>query len=121
MAKILNMPVVTGAADTAVVKTLDVAKWVSTVSTATTLTINHTDAAGGAKTIVMTLNGTDAAEKQLNVDKCQNFVADLMSGAALPVTYATHYKLGIEEWIKNAGLVFTGASTKPLTSVAINL
>ena len=121
MAKILNMPVITAAADTAVVKTLDVGKFVSTVSSATTLTINHIDAAGGLKTIVMTLNGTDAAEKQLNVDKCQNFVADMMAGAVLPVNYSTHYKLGIEEWIKNAGLLFTGATTKPLTTVVINL
>ena len=118
---ITNMTVVATGADTATVKTVDVRKWVSTANSTTACTINHTDAGGGAKTIVLTCAGATTAEQQENINKVQNHMSKLMVQSHLGSILSKVYVMNHDTIVADANLIHSTAGTSPLTTTAINL
>ena len=115
------MTVVAASADTAVVKTVDVRKFFSTVINTNSCTINHTDAAGGLKTIVITCTGANPAEIQLNANKVQDYIANLMAQSHLGTVHSKVYVMNQGTITDGAGLIHSTAGTEPLVSSAITL
>jgi hypothetical protein len=119
---ILKLTTITTSADTAVVSAIPLAAVNNMVQAATTLTVNYANAANAVKAIVFTVNGTNAAEKQLNVDKLMDWMAGLVeshrfSNVVTPAVYTANHATITAQ----AGLKWTGATTAPLvtTTVAI--
>jgi len=121
---IFKITTITGAADTAVVATMDMHDFVHTTITATTMTASY---AGGnvvaLKTIGFTVNGTNAAEKQLNADRLQTWWSELQ--AKTPSSHSMVsggvYVMNLASIVADAGLTFTGATTSPLTGTVVGL
>ena len=120
---IIQLTTITTAADTAIVTSFNMQSMERMLNAATTLTCTHF-IAGTANTtadIVFTCNGTDAAEKQLNVNKLQSWLGGLWAQANNPasVLYSKPYVMNLATIVADAGLVFTGATTSPLTTTVV--
>ena len=120
---IYQITTITTAADTAIVTTFDMRMMVRMLNAATTLTCSHQiqGTAVAVGDIVFTCNGTDAAEKQLNVNKLQSWLGGLWAQANNPasVVYSKPYVMNLATIVADAGLVFTGATTSPLTTTVV--
>ena len=119
---IFKITTITGAADTAVVATMDMRDFVHTVVSGTTMTASY---AGGnvvaLKTIGFTVNGTDSTEKQLNANRLQTWWSNLQSKADFGNQHGKVYVMNLVTIIADAGLTFTGATTSPLTGTVVGL
>ena len=91
-----------------------------TLNTATTLTCTYTSGnVVAGKTIIFTCNGTDSTEKQLNVNKLQTWWTNLMSKSDFANQLGKVYVMNLGTIIADAGLLFTGATTSPLTTTVV--
>ena len=119
---IFKITTITGAADTAVVTTLDMHDFYASLNAATTLTCTYTSGnVVAGKTIIFTCNGTDSTEKQLNVNKLQTWWSTLQADADnLGIAHRRVYVMNLASIIADAGLLFTGAATSALTGVVVN-
>ena len=117
---IFKITVITTAADTAVEKTYDMRDFHTLVNAATTLTCSHATGNVVASTdVVFTCNGTDAAEKQLNVNKLAAWFGGLMAKSHLGNMHSGVYIMNLASIIRDADLVFTGAATSALTTTVV--
>tara|TARA_R100001463_G_scaffold13332_3_gene35600 strand:+ start:1235 stop:1600 length:366 start_codon:yes stop_codon:yes gene_type:complete len=118
---IFKITTVTSSADTAVVTTLDMRDFYTLQNSATTLTCTY--ASGNVvagKDVTFVCEGTDAAEKQLNVNRLQTWFSNLMAGCdKAGVPHQRVYVMNLESIIGDAGLTYTGAATKPLTTTTV--
>ena len=117
---IFKITTVTSAADTAVVTTLDMRDFYTLQNSATTLTATyHSGNVVVGKDLTFICNGANNAEKQLNCDKVQTWFSNLMSQAHLGNMLSKVYVMNLATIIADAGLVFTGATTSPLTTTTV--
>ncbi len=118
---IFKITTITTAADTAIETTLDMRNFYALLNAATTLTATYTSGnVVVGKTVVFTCNGTDAAEKQLNVNRLQAWFGDLMAKSHLGNMHSGVYVMNLASIIADAGLTFTGATTSALTTTVVN-
>ena len=120
---IIQLTTITGSADTAIVTSFNMQSMERMLNAASTLTCTHV-IGGTANTtadIVFTCNGTDAAETQANVNKLQSWLGGLWAQANNPasVVYSKPYVMNLATIVADAGLVFTGATTSPLTTTVV--
>jgi len=117
---IFQITTITTAADTAIVTTLRMKDFYQLLNAATTLTCSHiiNGTANTAADIVFTCNGTDAAEKQLNVNRLQAWFGQLMVASQSSVVSKV-YVMNLATIVADAGLTFTGATTSPLTTTVV--
>tara|TARA_R110000782_G_C14458524_1_gene373128 strand:+ start:104 stop:463 length:360 start_codon:yes stop_codon:yes gene_type:complete len=117
---IFKITTITTAADTAIETTLDMRDFHTLLNAATTLTASHSTGNVVASTdVVFTCNGTNAAEKQLNVNKLQAWFGNLMAQSHLGNMHSKVYVMNLASIIADAGLVFTGATTSALTTTVV--
>ena len=120
---IFQITTITTAADTAIVTSFNMKDFFRLLNAATTLTCSHyiQGTAFVAADIVFTCNGTDAAEKQLNVNKLQSWLGGLWAQANNPasVVYSKPYVMNLATIVADAGLTFTDATTSPLTTTVV--
>ena len=118
---IYQITTITTAADTAIVTTFNMRDMVRMLNAATTLTCSHQiqGTAVAVGDIVFTCNGTDAAEKQANVNKLQAWMGKLWGQAWNGSVLSKVYVMNLNTIVADAGLVFTGATTSPLTTTVV--
>ena len=118
---IFQITTITTAADTAIVTTFDMRSFFRLLNAATTLTCSHyiNGTANTHADIVFTCNGTDAAEKQLNVNRLQAWMGKLWAQAHNGTIHSGVYVMNLNTIVADAGLVFTGATTSPLTTTVV--
>ena len=120
---VFQITTITASADTAVVTTFNMKDFFRLLNSATTLTCSHIidGTANTAANIVFTCNGANAAEIQLNVNRLQKWFGGLMNQGNNPtsVLYKEPYVMNLATIIAGAGLTFTGATTKPLTTTVV--
>ena len=117
---IFKITTVTGAADSAVVTTLDMRDFYTLQNSATTLTATyHSGNVVAGKDVTFVCNGADAAEKQLNCNKVQTWFSDLMQRSEFGNQRSKVYVMNLATIIKDANLIFTGATTSALTTTTV--
>ena len=117
---IFKITTITTAADTAIVTTLDMKDFHTLLNAATTLTCSHSTGNVVASTnVVFTCNGTDAAEKLLNVNRLQTWFSNLMQTSKFGNQRSKVYVMNLASIIADAGLTFTGATTSALTTTVV--
>ena len=120
---IFQLTTITSSADTAIVTTLRMKDFYQLLNAATTLTCSHfiEGTALASADVVFTCNGADADEKQANVNKLMTWFGGLMAQADNPtsILYAKPYVMNLSTIVSDAGLVFTGATTSPLTTTVV--
>ena len=117
---IFQITTITTAADTAIVTTLDIRDFHTLLNAATTLTCSHSTGNVVASTnVVFTCNGTNSAEKQLNVNRLQSWFGLLMAQSHLGNMHSKVYVMNLASIIADAGLTFTGATTSALTTTVV--
>ena len=120
---IFQITTITTAADTAVRTTFNMKDMVRLLNAATTMTCTHIieGTASASADIVFTCDGADADEKQANVNKLMTWFGGLMAQAGNPtsILYAKPYVMNLSTIVADAGLVFTGATTSPLTTTVV--
>ena len=117
---IFQITTITGSADTAVVTTYNMNDFHTLVCGALILTCSHSTGNVVASTdVVFTCTGADAAESQLNVNKLQTWFGGLMNHPQQSVLYTKPYVMNLATITADAGLVFTGATTEPLTTTVV--
>jgi hypothetical protein len=120
---IAQITTITTAADTAIVTSLRMKDFYQLLNAATTVTASHfiEGTANASADVVFTCNGADAAEKQVNVNKLMTWFGGLMAQADNPtsILYAKPYVMNLSTIVADAGLVFTGATTSPLTTTVV--
>jgi hypothetical protein len=120
---VFQITTITTAADTAIVTSLRMKDFYQLLNAATTLTCSHfiEGTANASADVVFTCNGADSAETQANVNKLQKWFGGLMNQANNPtsVLYKEPYVMNLATIVADAGLVFTGADTSPLTTTTV--
>ena len=117
---IFKITTVTGAADSAVVTTLDMRDFYTLQNSATTLTATyHSGNVVAGKDVTFVCNGADAAEKQLNCNKVQTWFSDLMQRSEFGNQRSKVYVMNLATIIEDANLIFTGATTSALTTTTV--
>ena len=118
---IFQITTITTAADTDIVTSFNMKDFFRLLNAATTLTCSHyiQGTAFVAADIVFTCNGTDAAEKQLNVNRLQAWFGNLMNQAHNGSILSKVYVMNLATIVADAGLTFTGATTSPLTTTVV--
>ena len=119
---IFKITTITGAADSAVVTTLDMRDFYTLQNSATTLTATyHSGNVVVGKDVTFVCNGANSTEKQLNVNRLQAWFGALMIQADNPtsVLYSKAYVMNQSTITREAGLTFTGATTEPLTTTVV--
>jgi hypothetical protein len=117
---IFKITTITGSADTAIETTFDMRSFHKLLNAAGTLTCSHTNGNVVASTnVVFTCTGTNAAETQDNVNRLQAWFGDLMAKSHLGNIHSKVYVMNLASIIADAGLVFTGATTSPLTTTVV--
>ena len=120
---IAQITTITTAADTAIVTSLRMKDFYQLLNAATTVTASHfiEGTANASADVVFTCNGADADEKQANVNKLMTWFGGLMAQAGNPtsILYAKPYVMNLSTIVADAGLVFTGATTSPLTTTVV--
>ena len=120
---IVQITTITTSADTAIVTSFNMQSMERMLNAATTLTCSHI-IAGTANTtadIVFTCTGATSAEIQDNVNKLQTWFGGLWAQANNPasVLYSKPYVMNQATITADAGLIFTGATTEPLTTTVV--
>jgi hypothetical protein len=118
---IFQITTITTAADTAIRNTFNMNDFVRLTNAATTLTCTHIiegTASTGAD-IVFTCNGADSDETQANVNKLQAWFGGLWNQAKNGTVLSKVYVMNLDTIVADAGLVFTGATTSPLTTTVV--
>ena len=117
---IFKITTITTAADTAVVTTLDMRDFYTLQNSAATLTATyHSGNVVAGKAVTFVCNGTNNAEKQLNCNKLQTWFSDLMQRSEFGNQRSKVYVMNQATITADAGLVFTGATTEPLTTTVV--
>ena len=118
---IYQITTITTAADTAIRTTFNMRDMVRMLNAATTLTCSHQiqGTAVAVGDIVFTCNGTDSAEKQANVNKLQAWMGKLWAQSWNGSIHSGVYVMNLDTIVADAGLVFTGATTSPLTTTVV--
>ena len=120
---IFQITTITTAADTAIVTSFNMKDFFRLLNAATTLTCSHyiQGTAFVAADIVFTCTGATSAETQDNVNKLQTWFGGLWAQANNPasVVYSKPYVMNLATIVADAGLVFTGATTSPLTTTVV--
>tara|TARA_R110000824_G_scaffold230065_1_gene417670 strand:+ start:241 stop:609 length:369 start_codon:yes stop_codon:yes gene_type:complete len=120
---IVQITTITTSADTAIVTSFNMQSMERMLNAAATLTCTHV-IGGTANTtadIVFTCTGATSAETQDNVNKLQTWFGGLWAQANNPssVLYSKPYVMNLATIVADAGLVFTGADTQPLTTTVV--
>jgi hypothetical protein len=117
---IFQITTITTSADTAIVTTLNTDSFYTLLNAATTLTCTHSNGnVVAGTTVVFTCTGANAAETQDNVNKLQAWFGGLMNHPQQSVLYTKPYVMNQATITADAGLVFTGATTEPLTTTVV--
>ena len=117
---IFKITTITSSADTAIVTSMDMRDFHSTLNHASTLTCSHkVGNVVNAADVVFTCTGADTAETQLNVNRLQTWFSNLMGQSHLGNMLSKVYVMNQATITADAGLTFTGADTAPLTTTVV--
>ena len=120
---VFQITTITTSADTAIVTSLRMKDFYQLLNAASTLTCSHfiEGTANASADVVFTCTGATSAETQDNVNKLQKWFGGLMNQANNPtsILYKEPYVMNLATIVADAGLVFTGADTQPLTTTVV--
>ena len=118
---LIQITTITTSADTAIVTTLRMKDFYQLLNAASTLTCSHfiEGTANSSADVVFTCTGADSDETQANVNKLQAWFGGLWNQAKNGTVLSKVYVMNLDTIVADAGLVFTGATTSPLTTTVV--